>query len=49
MFLLIFLNLIIAKIKKENLIKLVTEHILLALFVIAISHYVGDLIGRWIK
>ncbi|MBU1871354.1 MAG: hypothetical protein KKH80_00925 [Candidatus Omnitrophica bacterium] len=48
MALLTFLNLSIAKIKKENPVKLIIEHVLLALFVVAISHSVGHLMYRWI-
>ena len=47
--LLIFLNFTIAKIKQENSIKLIFEHVLLALFVIAISHGVGHLIAKWMQ
>ena len=49
MLLLILLNFTIAKIKQENSAMLITEHILLALFVIALSHGVGHLIARWVK
>jgi len=49
MLLLIFLNLTIAKIKQESSIMLISEHILLALFVIVISHGVGHLIAMWVK
>jgi VIT1/CCC1 family predicted Fe2+/Mn2+ transporter len=45
--LLIILNFAIAKIKKENPIKLISEHILLALFVIVASYYAGSLVARW--
>lgn len=44
MLLLTLLNFHIAKTKKENPIKLICEHILLALFVIIISYWVGNLI-----
>jgi len=47
--LLIFLNFSIAKIRKENPIKLISEHVLLALFVIIISNWIGNLISRWFK
>ena len=47
MLLLILLNFYTAKIKKESPIKLISEHILLALFVIAISCWVGNLIAMW--
>ena len=47
--LLIFLNFAIAKIKQENSLMLISEHVLLALFVIVVSHYVGDLIAKWIQ
>lgn len=46
--LLILLNLRIAKIRKENPIKLIFEHVLLALFVIIISNLVGNLIRGWL-
>lgn len=44
--LLVVLNFYIAKIRKENPIKLIFEHVLLALFVIMISHWVGNLISK---
>lgn len=44
--LLIVLNFFIAKIRKENPIKLISEHILLALFVVIISNWIGILISR---
>lgn len=47
--LLILLNFYTAKIKKESPIKLISEHILLALFVIIISYWVGNLIAMWLK
>jgi VIT1/CCC1 family predicted Fe2+/Mn2+ transporter len=46
MILLVLLNLYIAKIRKENPKKLILEHILLAIFVIIISHLAGDLIAK---
>ena len=49
MLLLVLLNFAIAKIRKESSIKLIFEHILLALFVIVISGYIGSLIARWVK
>lgn len=45
MLLLVVLNFYIARIKKENPIKLVSEHILLAIFVIVVSHFVGNLVA----
>jgi len=45
MLLLILLNFYIAKIRRENPIKLISEHILLAIFVIIASHLVGILIA----
>jgi len=45
MLLLILLNFYIAKIRKENPIKLISEHVLLAIFVIIVSHLVGNLIA----
>ena len=47
--LLIILNFNIAKIRKENPIKLISEHILLALFVIVVSRGLGNLIAKYIK
>jgi len=49
MLLLILLNLYIAKIRKENPIKLISEHVLLATFVIIVSHLVGNLIAMGFK
>jgi VIT1/CCC1 family predicted Fe2+/Mn2+ transporter len=46
--LLVVLNFSIAKARKENPIRLIAEHILLALFVIVVSHRVGHLIAGWI-
>ena len=46
---LILLNFYIAKIRKENPIKLISEHILLAIFVIIVSHLVGNLIAMGFK
>jgi VIT1/CCC1 family predicted Fe2+/Mn2+ transporter len=46
--LIIVLNFKIAKARKENPIKLISEHILLVLFVIAVSYYVGHLIAKWV-
>lgn len=43
MLLLVLLNLYIAKIRKENPMKLVLEHILLAVAVVIISYFVGNL------
>lgn len=47
--LLIILNFHIAKIRKENPIKIISEHVLIALFVIIISYWVGSLIAVWLK
>lgn len=47
--LLILLNFYTAKIKKESPIKLISEHISLALFVIIISYLIGNLIAMWLK
>lgn len=47
--LLILLNFYTAKIKKESPIKLISEHILLALFVIIICYWLGNLIATWLK
>lgn len=46
--LLILSNFYTAKIKKESPIKLISEHILLALFVIIASYCVGALVRRWL-
>lgn len=45
MLLLVLLNYYIAKTKKENPVKLIAEHILLAMFVIIVSYVVGDLVA----
>lgn len=42
--LLVILNFYIARIKKERPLKLILQHILLAIFVIAISYEIGNLI-----
>lgn len=47
--LLIILNFYVARIRKESPIKLVSEHILLAMVVIIISYLVGSLIAVRIK
>ncbi len=49
MLLLILVNFYIAKIKRENPIKLILEHMLLALFIIVVSHCVGNLVARWVR
>ena len=49
MSLLILSNLYIAKITKENPIKLIFEHILLAISVIIVSYLVGNLIAMWVR
>ena len=49
MSLLIVLNFSIAKAKKESPIKLISEHILLALFVIIVSYYAGCLIAKYVR
>lgn len=43
--LLIILNFHIAKIRKERPMKIISEHVLLALFVIIISYWIGGLIA----
>lgn len=45
--LLILLNFYIARIRKESPTKLISEHVLLALFVIIISNWIGYLIKGW--
>lgn len=47
--LLILLNYYIAKVKKEDPVKLIFGHVLLAVFVVIVSYVVGDLIAAWIK
>ncbi len=47
--LLILLNFYIAKFKKEDPVKLIIGHISLAIFVVAISYFAGNLIAAWIK
>ncbi len=47
--LLVLLNLYIARIKKQAPLRLIAEHILLALFVIVVSNGAGNLIARYIK
>lgn len=49
MLLLIFFNFYTTKINKENPIKLIFEHILLAVFVVIVSYGVGNLIAKWLK
>ncbi|MFH1578341.1 MAG: hypothetical protein ABIC18_04660 [Candidatus Omnitrophota bacterium] len=49
MSLLVILNFAIARIKKVSAVKLICEHILLAVFIIIASFYVGNLIARWVK
>ena len=44
--LLVFLNFAIARVKQENSVILISEHVLLALFVIVISHGIGHLVAR---
>jgi len=44
---LIVFNVYIAKIKKENPIKLVSEHVLLAVLVVIVCHWVGNLVKTW--
>ena len=46
MLLLAVLNLLIARIKKEKPLKLIVEHILLAIFVIIVSYFAGIFIAR---
>lgn len=49
MFLIVILNYYIARTRGESELKLIFEHVFLALFVIVISYWAGDLVGRWIK
>ncbi|MFC1657986.1 hypothetical protein ACFL1D_01225 [Candidatus Omnitrophota bacterium] len=46
--LLIVLNFVIARIKQENALMLILEHVFLALCVVAISHYVGYFVAKHI-
>lgn len=46
--LLVLLNFYIAKIRNEKPLKLILEHVLIALFVVAISNWVGNLIKGWL-
>ena len=48
MLLIILLNIYVARIKKESTIKLITEHLLVALFVIIISNWLGNMIAIWL-
>ena len=48
MLLLIFLNFYIAKIKNERAVKLIFQHISIAVFVIIVSYGVGNLIKKWL-
>jgi len=48
MLLLVFLNFYIAKIKGERAVKLIFQHILIAVFVIIVSYGVGNLIKKWL-
>ncbi len=45
MLLLVLLNFYIAKIRKESPSKLISEHVLLAIFVIIVSYVVGNLVA----
>ena len=47
--LIVALNIYIAKLKNESAIKLVIEHVFLAVVVITISYFTGKLIGGWIQ
>ena len=49
MLLLILLNFCIAKIRKENPLKIISEHVLLAIFVVIVSNLVGNLIAIVLK
>ncbi len=48
MLLLVFINFYIAKIKGERAVKLIFQHILIAVFVIIVSYGVGNLIKKWL-
>jgi len=47
--LIVALNIYIAKLKNESAIKLVIEHVSLAVVVKTISYFTGKLIGGWIQ
>jgi VIT1/CCC1 family predicted Fe2+/Mn2+ transporter len=49
LFLLVFLNYYIAKIKNENPLKLISEHILLAVALILVSNWLGTLLAVLLK
>jgi len=49
MLLLITFNYLLAKTNKESPFIVIVEHMALAVFVIVISYYAGDLIGKWIR
>jgi len=49
MLLLILLNLYIAKIRNESILKLTIEHTLLAILVIIVSRFAGDLVAMGLK
>ncbi len=49
MLLLVAFNYMLARTKKENALVVITEHVALAVFVIVVSYFVGDLIGMWIR
>lgn len=46
-FLLIFLNIYLARARKENPLHLISEHLVLAAFVIVVSYLAGKLIALW--
>ena len=47
--LLVIFNIILAKSLKENPIKVIAEHLAVAIFVIVVSYFLGGLIGKLIK
>ncbi len=49
MLLLVVFNYMMAKTKKENAFVVIAEHVALAAFVIVVSYFVGDLIGKLIR
>jgi VIT1/CCC1 family predicted Fe2+/Mn2+ transporter len=49
MSLLVVFNYMMAKTKKENAFVVISEHVALAVFVIVVSYYIGNLIGMLIR
>jgi len=49
MLLLVVLNYYLAKIRSEDSRKIISEHVVLAIFVILISYLIGELIALWFR